>query len=55
MDLPDPKDANYPDGAKIWLVLSEDYDAAEKKMTVWNPAEYLFEYELITYDDTDVE
>ena len=55
MDLPDPNDDNYPDGAKIWLVLSEDYDAAEKKMTAWNPAEYLFEYDLITYDDTDVE
>jgi hypothetical protein len=52
MDLPDPNDANYPDGAKIWLVLSDDYDGT--KITAWNPAEYLFEYELITYDDTDV-
>ena len=55
MDLPDPNDTNHPAGAKIWLVLSEDYDATGTKMTAWNPAEYLFEYELITYDDTDVE
>ena len=59
MDLPDPADANYPDGnypdgAKIWLVLSDDYDADECKMIGWNPTEYLFEYDVITYDDTDV-
>jgi len=57
MDLPDPSDANYvtdPDGAKIWLVLSSDYDADECKMTGWNPAEYLFEYDLITYDDIEI-
>ena len=52
MDLPHPDDANYPDGAKIWLVLSDDYDGS--MMTAWNPEEYLFEYDLITYDDTDV-
>ena len=60
MDLPDPADANSPDngctvycGAKIWLVLSDDYDADEAKMTGWNPSEYLFEYDVINYDDTD--
>lgn len=53
MDLPDPDDKNYDDGgAKIWLVLSSDYDGT--KMIGWNPADYLFEYNLITYDDTDV-
>lgn len=54
MDLPGAADANYPGGAKIWLVLSSDYDAGLTKMTGWNPAEYLFEYDLITYDDTDI-
>lgn len=41
-------------GAKVWLVLSDDYDDANKKMTAWNPTEYLFENNLITYDDTDI-
>ena len=53
-DIPNSGDANYPDGGKIWLVLSSDYDAATNKMTAWNPTEYLFEERLITYDDTDV-
>ena len=39
-------------GAKIWLVTSSDYDGA--KMTGWNPGNYLFEHNLISYDDTDV-
>ena len=52
MDLPNSADANYPAGAKIWLVLSSDYDGT--KMIGWNPAEYLFEMNLITYDDTNV-
>lgn len=43
------------DGAKIWLVLFDDYDAVECKMTGWNPAEYLFEYDLITYDDIEID
>ena len=54
MDLPDPADENYPDGAKIWLVLSEDYDKDNTKMIAWNPEKYLFENNLITYDDTEV-
>jgi hypothetical protein len=63
LDLPDPADDNYPpgvdgtpdtgdEGAKIWLVPSSDYDGTQ--MTAWNPTEYLFEYDLITYDDIDV-
>lgn len=54
MDLPDPADANYPDGAKLWLVPSSDYDATNYKLNAWNPSDYLFEYNLITYDDLDV-
>jgi hypothetical protein len=50
-DLPADYDEN--DGAKIWLVLSDDVDCDEKKMVGWNPTEYLFEYDLITFDDTD--
>ena len=41
-------------GAKIWLVPSDDYNATAKKVIAWNPTEYLFESDLITYDDTDV-
>ena len=57
MDLPCWPDANYccPGGAKIWLVLSDDYDDVEAEMTGWNPTEYLFEHNLITYDDTGVD
>jgi len=51
MDLPSSPDTNYPDGAKIWLVLSADYDGT--KMIDWNPDNYLFEFSLIKYDDTD--
>jgi len=53
MDLPDPADWNHPDGAKIWLVTASDYNETTKEMTAWNPADYLFEMRLITYDDTD--
>ena len=35
--------------AKIWLVLSDDVDSI---MTGWNPTEYLFEYDLITFEYT---
>jgi hypothetical protein len=52
MDLPHPTDHNYPGGAKIWLVLASDYDGS--KMVAWNPEAYLFEHNLITYDDTDI-
>jgi hypothetical protein len=51
--LPAEYDFNYPDGAKIRLVRSEDVDCARKMMVDWNPTEYLFEHELITYPDTE--
>ena len=44
-DLPIDEDEN--DEAKIWLVLSGD--AGEGEMAGWNPGEYLFEYDLITF------
>ncbi len=53
-DFPNPKDANWPYGAKIWLVPCSDYDATNHRMTAWNPSTYLFESKLITYDDTGV-
>ncbi|NYT00506.1 MAG: hypothetical protein GKB99_02105 [Methanocellales archaeon] len=49
MNLPGPGDSNT-DGAKIWLVLSSDYDASTNSMTAWNPTEYLYENNLITYE-----
>lgn len=68
MDLPSSPDANIniydysgePDfydhahGAKIWLVPSTNYDVGEKKLIAWNPSDYLFETDLITYLDLDV-
>lgn len=53
-NLPNAADANYPTGAKIWLVLSSDYDATTHGMTAWNPTKYLFEHNLITYTDTNL-
>jgi hypothetical protein len=52
MDLPHPNDDNYPDGAKLWLVPESDYE--NEQMTAWVPKDYLFENNLITYDDTEV-
>jgi len=49
MNLPDVNDANYPDGAKLWLVPSADYDSNTNSLTAWNPENYLFERKLITY------
>lgn len=45
--IPQAGDKNYPVGGKIWLVLSEDYDATANKMIDWAPTEYLFEMHLI--------
>ena len=51
-DLPADYDDNT-EGAKIWLVLTDDVNCDEAKMVGWNPSEYLFEHNLITFDDTD--
>jgi hypothetical protein len=53
MDLPNCEDTN--NGAKIWLVLSEDVGDGDDWEGSWNFAEYLFEENLITFDDTDEE
>lgn len=50
-DLPADYDEN--DGAKIWLVLTDDVDCDQAKMIGWDASAYLFEYDLITFDDTD--
>lgn len=55
--LPAEYDANYlpiyPSGAvgaKIWLVLTNDVDCANRVMIGWNPDSYLFEYNLINFE-----
>ncbi|HEY96498.1 MAG TPA: hypothetical protein G4O15_16345 [Dehalococcoidia bacterium] len=50
-DLPIADDANS--GAKIWLILDSDLDCESGVWSAWQPTEYLFEYDLITFDDTD--
>ena len=52
-DLPACGDENV--GAKIWLVLSSDVDCDAQEMIGWNPAEYLFEYDLIEFEDIDTD
>jgi len=52
-DMPSMDDENFEAGAKIWLVLSDDVDCIAANMIGWNPIEYLFEYDLISFDDTD--
>lgn len=56
MDLPDAADDNAPQGAKIWLVPSSNYDAATKSVTAWTGVnlDFLFETHTIVYDDIDV-
>ena len=49
--LPVVLDDNFPDGAKIWLVLSEDVDCENQLMIGWNPTEYLFEDDLIQFNE----
>ena len=44
-----PTDVDINDGAKIWLVLSADIDCDTCVMSGWDPTEYLFEGELITF------
>jgi len=55
MNLPSEPDANYLDGAKIWLVLASDYDTGTQEMIAWNMGDYLFEHELVAYSDCNIE
>jgi hypothetical protein len=47
-------DYDHCSGAKIWLVESSAVNCATDTMSGWNPTEYLFETDLIEYDDTEV-
>ena len=51
-DLPADGDEAPLGGAKIWLVLSDDI-TCDDQFDGWNPTEYLFEGDVITFDDTD--
>jgi hypothetical protein len=48
--LPIEDDEN--DGAKIWLVLQSDVECDSQLMIGWNPGEYLFEFDLISFEAT---
>ena len=51
--MPVSSDYNYPyPGAKIWLVLDNDYDNGNDEMGSWHQSEYLFDSGLVTYEDT---
>ena len=39
--------------AKIWVILSDDWDNTAQKMTGWHTDKYLFEMNLINYEDSD--
>lgn len=40
--------------AKIWVILSDDWDESNNdRMDGWNPTKYLFEMNLINYEDSD--
>lgn len=53
MNMPQEEDENHLDGAKIWLVLADDYDPLTHEMINWNMGLYLFEHELVAYSDCD--
>lgn len=62
-DLPTEDDYNHPDNinndpddldnAKIWLVVATHISGTPLQMTTWDPTNILFEYDRITFDDTD--
>jgi len=52
--MPADYDANFPNGARLRLVLSSDVDCKSRKFVDWRPSEYLFDTRLISYNDTDL-
>jgi hypothetical protein len=50
-NLPIVGDEN--DGAKIWLVPTDDVNCETQEMTAWNPTAILFEGALINYEKTE--
>ncbi len=46
-------DYNTCVGAKIWLVPTSDLTGGNLPLASWNPANYLFETDLINYNDTN--
>jgi len=51
-DLPTDVDNVPLGGAKIWLVLSDDINC-DVQFYGWNPTKYLFEGDVITFEDTN--
>jgi hypothetical protein len=51
-DLPMPGDVSP--GARILLVDSSAVDCSTHTMPRWDPTEYLFAHNLLTFDDTDL-
>jgi len=45
--IPNPADANYPTGGKLWIVPSTDYNPATNSMIAWNPANYILDTNLV--------
>ena len=52
MDLPDSNDANYPVGAKVWLVPTSNLTGDQLSWT--NLGQFLFDLTMVNYDDTDL-
>ena len=51
-DLPVIGDANYPN-AKIWIIPTSHWGGTGVGMITWDATQYLWEWNLVTYDDTD--
>ena len=54
-DYCDSDGYNLCHGAKVWLVQTSNYNATTKTVETWDPGMFLFETDLITYSDTNVD
>jgi len=54
-DYCDSDGYNLCHGAKVWLVQTSNYNAGTKEVTTWDPDMFLFETDLITYSDVQVD